>query len=195
MSSRMLFNTVFKMSTTRPIDRAPQLWCATLWVLTANQQTGIKIATLRMANILDVAIISSDDSIMKRFFQRMWLLPQISSRSSKNSIFGTQFLNIAMEPIQIKYFLLPEKRFCVHQVFLRVLLDHPCIEALTMPCWIIHSEVELFVIGPYQLRQIWVDMKETADSFKTIFKICGEECGHSLGSTIKPNTVEVLDTV
>ena len=64
-----------------------------------------------------------------------------------------------------------------------------------MPLWIIHSEAELFVIGTYHLRQIWVDTKETADLFKTIFKVRGEEYVHGLGSTIKPNTAEVLDTV
>ena len=85
--------------------------------------------------------------------------------------------------------------FCVHQVFLRVLLDHPCTEALAVPPWIIRSEAELFVIGTYHLRQIWVDTKETADFFNTMFKLHCEEYGHSLGSTIKPNTAEVLDTV
>ena len=85
--------------------------------------------------------------------------------------------------------------FCVHQVFLRVLLDHSCTEALTMLLWIIFSEAELFVIGTYHLRQIWVDTKETANFFETIFKVRGEECGHILGRTIKPNTSEVLDKV
>ena len=111
MSSMMLFNAVWKMSNTRPIDRAPQLWCANLWVLPANQLTVIQIATLRMANSLDVEIISSDESSMKRFYWRMWLFPQIRSWSSKNSIFGIQFLNIAMEPIQIKSCLLPDARY------------------------------------------------------------------------------------
>ena len=64
-----------------------------------------------------------------------------------------------------------------------------------MPFWIIRSEAELFVIGTYHLRHIWVDTKETADFFETIFKVRGEECGQNLGSTMKPNTSEVLDTV
>ena len=50
-----------------------------------------------------------------------------------------------------------------------------------MPLWIIRSEAELFVIGMYHLRQIWVDTKKTADFFDNIFKVRGEECGHSLG--------------
>ena len=83
----------------------------------------------------------------------------------------------------------------MHQVFLQVLLDHPCTEALAITLWIICSEAELFVIGTYHLRQIWVDTKETADFLETIFKVSGEECGHILGSTIKPNKAEVLDTV
>ena len=83
----------------------------------------------------------------------------------------------------------------MHQVFLWVLLDHPCTELLAIPLWIIRSEAELFVIGTYHLRQIWVDTKETANFFETIFKVRGEECVHSLVSTIKPNTSEVFNTV
>ena len=64
-----------------------------------------------------------------------------------------------------------------------------------MPLWIIRSEAELFVIGTYHLRQIWVDTKETAGFFETIFKVRGEEFGHSLVSTINSNTAELLDTV
>ena len=64
-----------------------------------------------------------------------------------------------------------------------------------MTLCIIHSEAEIFVIGMYHLRKIWVDTKETADLFETIFKVRGEEYGHNLGSTIKPNTAEVLYTV
>ena len=55
----------------------------------------------------------------------MWLLPQIRSWSSKNSIFGTQFLNIAMEPIQIKSCLLPDAcSVCIRYSFGYFLIIH-----------------------------------------------------------------------
>ena len=64
-----------------------------------------------------------------------------------------------------------------------------------MTLQIIRSDAELFVVGSDHLCQIWGYTKEDADFVKTIFKVSGYKCGHRLGSTIKPNTAEVLDTV
>ena len=63
--------------------------------------------------------------------------------------------------------------FSVHYILLRVLLDHPCTEALPVPLRIIQIEDELFVVGPDQLRQIWGYTNEAADFINTIFKVGG----------------------
>ena len=60
---------------------------------------------------------------------------------------------------------------------------------------VILSEAEFFVVGPDHLRQIWGYTKEADDFVKTIFKVDGYKCGHCIGSTIKPNILELLGTV
>ena len=60
---------------------------------------------------------------------------------------------------------------------------------------IICSEAGFFVVGPDHLRKIWGNMKEAADFVETIFKVGGKKFVHCLGSTIKPNAAELLDTV
>ena len=161
------------MSNTRPIEQVPQLWCAKLWVLPANQQKVIQTATLRVANSLDVAIISIDDSIMDRFWYRMWLLPQIHSWSSNSSIFRTRFLKYGHGTQTNKIMSTARCTFSIHYVLILIFIDNPCMEALPAPLWIICSEAEFFLVGLDHLSQIWGYTKEAADFVKTIFTVDG----------------------